>query len=83
VKNIAQKVAQCIFAKLMHNLYHGKSSPKMWVTSVIFKKLPKVNNYPLGENSPNLVTLPGLKSQALCFNADLQITDSQNVDKNY
>jgi hypothetical protein len=55
----------------------------MWVTSVIFKKLPKVNNYPLGENSPNLVTLPGLKSQALCFNADLQITDSQNVDKNY
>jgi hypothetical protein len=29
----------------------------MWATSVIFKKLPKVNNRPLGENSPNLVTL--------------------------
>jgi hypothetical protein len=23
----------------------------------IFEKLPKVNNHPLGENSPNLVTL--------------------------
>jgi hypothetical protein len=29
----------------------------MWVTSVIFTELPKVNNSPLGENSPNLVTL--------------------------
>jgi hypothetical protein len=26
-------------------------------TFVIFKKLPKVNSRPLGENSPNLVTL--------------------------
>jgi hypothetical protein len=23
----------------------------------VFKKLPKVNNHPIGENSPNLVTL--------------------------
>jgi hypothetical protein len=34
----------------------------MWATSVIFKKMHKVNNNPLGnylgENSPNLVTLP-------------------------
>jgi hypothetical protein len=29
----------------------------MWGTSVIFNLLPKVNNHPLGENSPNLVTL--------------------------
>jgi hypothetical protein len=29
----------------------------MWATSVIFKKMLKVNNRPLGENSPNLVTL--------------------------
>jgi hypothetical protein len=27
----------------------------MWETSV--RKLPKVNNHPSGENSPNLVTL--------------------------
>jgi hypothetical protein len=29
----------------------------MWATSAIFKILPKVNNRPLGEYSPNLVTL--------------------------
>jgi hypothetical protein len=29
----------------------------MWATSIIFKKLPKVNNHLLDENSPNLVTL--------------------------
>jgi hypothetical protein len=29
----------------------------MWAASVIFKKLPRVNNRPLGEISPNLVTL--------------------------
>jgi hypothetical protein len=30
----------------------------MWATSVIFEKLLKANNRPLGENSSNLVTLP-------------------------
>jgi hypothetical protein len=34
----------------------------MWATSVVFKKLPKVNNLPMGklngEYAPNLVTLP-------------------------
>jgi hypothetical protein len=34
-----------------------KSSPKMWPTFLNFQKQPKVNNHPLGENSPNLVTL--------------------------
>jgi hypothetical protein len=29
----------------------------MWATSVIFRKLPKVNNRALEENSPNPVTL--------------------------
>jgi hypothetical protein len=29
----------------------------MWVTSAIFKKLPKVYNNHLGENPPNLVAL--------------------------
>jgi hypothetical protein len=33
------------------------STLKFWATSVIFKKLLKVNNHPIGENSPNLVTL--------------------------
>jgi hypothetical protein len=31
-------------------------APKMWATSVNFQKLPKENNRPLGEFSPNLVT---------------------------
>jgi hypothetical protein len=34
-----------------------KSSPKFRATSVILIKLPKLNDRPLGENSPNLVTL--------------------------
>jgi hypothetical protein len=29
----------------------------MWATFVIFTKLPKVNNRPIGEKSPNLVSL--------------------------
>jgi hypothetical protein len=29
----------------------------MWAISAIFIKLPKVNDRPMGENSPNLVTL--------------------------
>jgi hypothetical protein len=33
-----------------------KRSKKIWTIFVI-KKLPKVNNHPSGENSPNLVTL--------------------------
>jgi hypothetical protein len=34
-----------------------ESSPKFLPTFVIFKKVPKVNNRPIGEISPNLVTL--------------------------
>jgi hypothetical protein len=30
---------------------------KKWGTSAIFCNCPKVNNHPLGENSPNLATL--------------------------
>jgi dihydrofolate reductase len=35
----------------------GKSSSNIWATFAIFKKLTKVQNHPLGENSPNLVIL--------------------------
>jgi hypothetical protein len=38
--------------------------PTFWTTTVIFEKLPKANNRPLGKNSPNLVTLMAL-SQGL------------------
>jgi hypothetical protein len=33
----------------------------MWTTSVIKKKLPNVSNNPIGDNSPNLVTLVPVK----------------------
>jgi hypothetical protein len=29
----------------------------VWATSIFFIKLLKVNSHPMGENSPNLVTL--------------------------
>jgi hypothetical protein len=38
----------------MQNLNRGKSSQKVWG---IFKKLLKVNDDPISENSPNQVTL--------------------------
>jgi hypothetical protein len=44
-------------SKLIHNFYHGKNSQNISATVVLFKKLPKGNNCPIGENSPNLVTL--------------------------
>jgi hypothetical protein len=34
-----------------------RRSPKIFDTSLIFEKMLKVNNHPIGENSPNLVTL--------------------------
>jgi hypothetical protein len=43
-------------SKLLHYFHRGKSSPKIHATSAIFKK---ENNFPTGENSPNLVTLFG------------------------
>jgi hypothetical protein len=36
-----------------------KKKKKIWAIAVICLKLPKVNNDPIGENSPNLVTLLG------------------------
>jgi hypothetical protein len=39
------------------SILQGKSGTKIRATFVFFQKLPKVNNRPLGENSPNLVTL--------------------------
>jgi hypothetical protein len=42
--------------KIMQNFFHGKSSPIGGATSVN-KKMPKVDNHPIGENLPNLVTL--------------------------
>jgi hypothetical protein len=53
ISMLSLKTIVCFFS--LHNCYHGKNCTS--VTSVIFqKKLPKVNNHPVSENSPNLVT---------------------------
>jgi hypothetical protein len=40
----------------MHSRNRVKSGPLLWPITVI-KSLSKVNNHPMGESSPNLVTL--------------------------
>jgi hypothetical protein len=52
----------------MHNLNFGKKQPKNVGYFCFLKKLPKVNNYRLGENSPNLVTLPNTLHVGKCWN---------------
>jgi hypothetical protein len=53
-------------SELKHKLYREKSGLIFCATFVIFKKLPKVNIRPIGENSPNLVALdPGYG--LICF----------------
>jgi hypothetical protein len=52
-EKIAQKVAQPVFGQTFLTFTVEISSPKMWVIYVIFKKVPKVNTLPIGENSPN------------------------------
>jgi hypothetical protein len=42
---------------LIHNCFVQKSYPTIWATFVIFVKMPKVISRPMGENSPNPVTL--------------------------
>jgi hypothetical protein len=61
-KKVAQNTAQLFFVKIdAKNLtMEAIRSPEMSAISVIFNKLPKVNDPPLGENLPNLVTLDKL-----------------------
>jgi hypothetical protein len=52
---MAQNVDKLIFLpKLIHYCVHG---PNIWATSVILINIPEVKSHPIGENSPNLVTL--------------------------
>jgi hypothetical protein len=46
----------CSPYQVLPKLIHSFVSEKNWATSVT-KKLPKEHNIPIGENSPNLVTL--------------------------
>jgi hypothetical protein len=64
VKKIAQNVAQPVFQNWRITRIVEKSSQRIWPTSEILNKLPKINNCPIGENSPNLVTLLSLQSRS-------------------
>jgi hypothetical protein len=52
-EKVAQHAAQPIFVKINTQLMRGEKSSG----SVIFEKLPNLNNHPMDEKSPNLVTL--------------------------
>jgi hypothetical protein len=59
---IAQNVAQPVFSsRLLHSLHRGKSSPKMWATSVIFKKSDQ------SRPSPNFRKLAQSGHSCSCF----------------
>jgi hypothetical protein len=55
-EKIAQNVPQTQFFAQAYP-WNKVGSPSMWDTCAIFKPMPKVNNRPIVENSPNLVTL--------------------------
>jgi hypothetical protein len=53
--------------KIIIELYRGKNPNPNFGLTKYFKKLPKETNRPIGENSPNLVTLPEtLFSSVIC-----------------
>jgi hypothetical protein len=68
---IAKNVAQPIFCQNQYITFMCKYSLKFRATSVFKKNLPKVNNHPMGENSPNLVTLVPNDSIAMCNQQNL------------
>jgi hypothetical protein len=51
------KIRPKFLPKLLHKFNRGKNCPKIWATSVIFKKTTKANNDPIGEKSSYLATL--------------------------
>jgi hypothetical protein len=60
VKKIAQSVAQTFFIDKKSNIMCSGKSTQIGLFLYFFSKLPKVNDRPMGENSPNLVTLLGM-----------------------
>jgi hypothetical protein len=54
-ETVAQSVAKPIFRQNKYIIFTVEKVTQK--VSVLFKKLPKESNRPIGENSPNLVTL--------------------------
>jgi hypothetical protein len=55
LKNLPKTWPNPFLVNLTFNFYLGKR--QHWATFVFLKKVPKESNRPVGENSPNLVTL--------------------------
>jgi hypothetical protein len=70
-----KKLPKCSPKHFWSKLIHVLNLLKIWATTFILKKkLPKVNNLPLCEKSPNLVTLSGLGSEPGIFWFSLILT---------
>jgi hypothetical protein len=65
-----QNRPKCRPTNFCQNYYIIYTEEKNGATFVIFIKLPKVNDRPLGENSPNLVILGGYFTSLACSEAD-------------
>jgi hypothetical protein len=58
-----------------------KSSPKIWATSLTYKKLPNINYHPTDKISTNPVTLLRCKTSLLCFGG-FRYEETRNKNKN-
>jgi hypothetical protein len=58
-----------------------QSSPTIWDKSVMFNKLLLVNNRPMGENMPNLVTLSKENWVNEAFNIHTKQVESAGQEK--
>jgi hypothetical protein len=69
-------------SRLIHNCYPAKGSPNICTASVIFKTLQTVTNYPIGENSPILITLHAQIIIVFQENYQVIVETGQNRRKN-
>jgi hypothetical protein len=75
-ENITQKCSPTHFLSNLNiniSLNVVTSKPNVWASAVIFINPPKENNHPMGENSPNLVTL------AKCRDKEIHRCDKRTV----
>jgi hypothetical protein len=57
VKKLPEMWPNLFFVKIYTQLFLGKKIAKIFATSIILANTSKLNIFPRGDNSPNLVTL--------------------------
>jgi hypothetical protein len=65
VKKVAQNVAQPIISPILTHYFHCEKTAKKFRPLTSFKKVPKENTRPIGENSPNFVTLARIQTKTV------------------